>query len=131
LQRRVEIARALATSPKYLLLDEPAAGMNERESDDLRDLIAELRRKSSYGIIVVDHDLRLIMQLCDTIHVLNEGQSLCEGDAATVRGDPAVIEAYLGAERRPLEAAEGDGTRRGIGPAKEPAKPSERGAESG
>jgi branched-chain amino acid transport system permease protein len=111
-QRRVEIARALATQPTFLLLDEPAAGTNEAESDELRELIAELRRKHNLGMLVVEHDLRLIMRLADRIVVLNEGRRISEGSADDVRNDPAVKEAYLGrramtdevavpAERRP------------------------------
>jgi ABC-type branched-subunit amino acid transport system ATPase component len=111
-QRRVEIARALATQPTFLLLDEPAAGTNEAESDELRELIAELREKHNLGMLVVEHDLRLIMRLADRIVVLNEGRRISEGSADDVRNDPAVKEAYLGrravteegavpAERRP------------------------------
>jgi ABC-type branched-subunit amino acid transport system ATPase component len=95
-QRRVEIARALATQPTFLLLDEPAAGTNEAESDELRELIAELRRRHNLGMLVVEHDLRLIMRLADRIVVLNEGRRISMGSADDVRNDPAVKEAYLG-----------------------------------
>jgi branched-chain amino acid transport system ATP-binding protein len=95
-QRRVEIARALAGEPRYLLLDEPAAGMNEAESDALLDTIRSVRDDEGCAILIVDHDLRLIMRLCERIHVLAEGKTICEGTAETVRRDPAVIQAYLG-----------------------------------
>ncbi len=95
-RRRLEIARALATSPTYLLLDEPAAGANEVESDALRELIADLRQKHGLGILIVDHDLRLIMRLVDRIVVLNEGSRIAAGSAAEVGANPAVREAYLG-----------------------------------
>jgi ABC-type branched-subunit amino acid transport system ATPase component len=95
-QRRVEIARALAGEPRYLLLDEPAAGMNEAESDALLETIRAVRDDDGCAILIVDHDLRLIMRLCERIHVLAEGRTICEGTAETVRRDPAVIQAYLG-----------------------------------
>ncbi len=95
-QRRVEIARALAGRPRFLLLDEPAAGMNERESDELLATIRAVRDDEGCAVLIVDHDLRLIMRLCERIHVLAEGRTICEGTAEAVRHDPAVIEAYLG-----------------------------------
>jgi branched-chain amino acid transport system permease protein len=105
MQRRVEIARALATQPAFLLLDEPAAGTNEAESDELRDLIAELRQRHDLGMLVVEHDLRLIMRLADRIVVLNEGRRISEGSADDVRNDPAVKEAYLGRRSAKDESA--------------------------
>lgn len=104
-RRRVEIARALATRPAFLLLDEPAAGANESESDELRSLISELRRAHGLGMLVVEHDLRLIMRVADRIVVLNEGAAIAEGGAREVSADPAVREAYLG--RRAVEGLEG------------------------
>jgi branched-chain amino acid transport system ATP-binding protein len=98
LQRRVEIARAIASNPEYLLLDEPAAGMNEQESDELLSLLAQIRASKGCGLLVIDHDLRLIMRLCDLIHVLDQGETLAEGEPAVVRADARVIEAYLGAD---------------------------------
>jgi branched-chain amino acid transport system permease protein len=110
LRRRLEIARALATRPLFLLLDEPAAGANEAESDELRGLIAELRQTHGLGILVVEHDLRLIMRLADRIIVLNEGQRIAAGTAAEITDDPAVREAYLGrrAVRREALPTPGD-----------------------
>jgi ABC-type branched-subunit amino acid transport system ATPase component len=98
-QRRVEIARALAGQPQLLLLDEPAAGMNDAESDALLDAIRVIRDDLGCAVLIVDHDLRLIMRLCDRIHVLAEGKTLSQGTCAEVQRDPAVIAAYLGSGR--------------------------------
>ena len=102
-QRRLEVARALAGSPRFLLLDEPAAGMNETESDELRASILRIRTDRKCGILVVEHDLRLIMRLCDTIYVLNEGEVISRGTPDEVRSDPAVIAAYIGEEERKVK----------------------------
>jgi ABC-type branched-subunit amino acid transport system ATPase component len=98
-QRRLEVARALAARPRFLLLDEPAAGMNEAESDELRRQVARIRKERGCGVLVVEHDLRLIMQLCERIHVLNEGRTISEGTPASVRDDREVIAAYIGEEK--------------------------------
>ncbi len=105
LQRRLEIARALAPGPRYLLLDEPAAGMNETESDELLATLAGLRERHGLGLLVVDHDLRLVMRLCDRVTVLNKGQVIAEGTPGEVEADPGVIEAYLGRRRAHGRAA--------------------------
>jgi ABC-type branched-subunit amino acid transport system ATPase component len=95
-QRRAEIARALAGRPRFLLLDEPAAGMNEAESDELLDTIRTIRDHEGCGVLIVDHDLRLIMRLCERIQVLAEGRTISEGIPEAVRRDPAVIREYIG-----------------------------------
>ncbi len=95
-ERRVEIARALAMQPRFLLLDEPAAGLNEEESDELLQVLANLPHTHGLGMLIIDHDMRLIMRLCDRLHVLSYGKTICTGTPEAVRADPAVIKAYLG-----------------------------------
>jgi len=95
-QRRLEIARALAMRPKFVLLDEPAAGLNEEESDEMLALLRGIPSEKGVGMLVVEHDMRLMMNLCDRLHVLNYGRTIAEGTPAEVRGNAEVVAAYLG-----------------------------------
>ncbi len=97
-QRRLEIARALATSPELLLLDEPAAGLNETETGELRAMLSALRSQR-HTILLVEHDMKLVMQVCSRIFVLNFGRLIGSGSPAEIRANPEVIDAYLGAAR--------------------------------
>ena len=95
-RRRVEIARAMATDPDFLLLDEPAAGMNDDESEILLNMLREIPNKFNLGILIIDHDMSLIMKLCDRLHVLDSGKTIAEGLVDQVKTHPEVIKAYLG-----------------------------------
>ncbi len=98
-QRRVEIARALATNPKLLLLDEPAAGMNPQETAELMRTIKEIHAKQDMTILIVEHDMRLVMNLCQRLQVLNQGQLLAQGTPEEIQNSPEVIKAYLGSPK--------------------------------
>jgi branched-chain amino acid transport system ATP-binding protein len=100
LERRVEVSRALAMRPKFLLLDEPAAGLNEDESAELMEILRPIPKQKALGLLIVDHDMRLIMGLCDRLHVLSYGKTIGEGTPEEVRQIPAVIQAYLGKSAR-------------------------------
>jgi len=95
-QRRLEIARALATDPQLLLLDEPAAGMNPQETEALMHLIEEVRKTYNLAVLLIEHDMKVVMTICHRIAVLDYGVKICEGSPDVVRSDPATIRAYLG-----------------------------------
>ncbi|HXH32237.1 MAG TPA: ABC transporter ATP-binding protein [Bacteriovoracaceae bacterium] len=97
-QRKLEIARALGLSPKLLLLDEPAAGLNPSETRELTELIKQIQKSRNITVLLIEHDMGLVMKICEKIYVLVQGQLVCEGVADVVQNDKRVIEAYLGVD---------------------------------
>jgi branched-chain amino acid transport system ATP-binding protein len=100
LQRKLEIARALATESRLLLLDEPAAGMNPRETAELMDLIRQIQDRFDLSILLIEHDMKLVMNICERVVVMDAGKIIAKGKPEEIRGNPAVIEAYLGSDLR-------------------------------
>lgn len=97
-QRRLEIARCMVTRPELLMLDEPAAGLNPKETDELDHLIVELRDRHKVSVLLIEHDMKLVMGISDRIYVVNQGTPLAQGTPAEIRNNPDVIRAYLGEE---------------------------------
>ena len=95
-QRRLEIARCMVTEPKLLLLDEPAAGLNPNETQDLNKLIVDLKEEDNISVLLIEHDMNLVMEISDNIYVINQGQPLASGTPEDIRNNPDVIKAYLG-----------------------------------
>ena len=108
LQKRVELARALACEPKLLLLDEMVSGMNQEETEDIARFVLDIRDELGMTVLMIEHDMRIVMDISDHVQVLNFGQRIAGGTPDAVRNDPAVLDAYLGRRERPSEPAGSD-----------------------
>ena len=97
-ERKLGVARALATEPRFVLMDEPAAGLNEAEVPDFADVVRSVRDDHGAGVLLIDHNMALIMAVCDRVHVLDEGRTIAEGSAEEVRANETVARAYLGGQ---------------------------------
>ena len=98
-QKRVELARALACEPKLLLLDEMVSGMNQEETEDVARFVLDIRDELGVTVVMIEHEMRIVMDISNSVHVLNFGRKIASGTPDQVRGDPAVAEAYLGGHR--------------------------------
>ncbi|MGL3213918.1 ATP-binding cassette domain-containing protein [Bradyrhizobium sp. BR 1433] len=98
-QKRVELARALACEPKLLLLDEMVSGMNQEETEDIARFVLDIRDELGITVVMIEHEMRIVMDISDRVHVLNFGRKIAEGTPGEIRRDPAVAEAYLGGQR--------------------------------